>query len=447
MRKYYFLILIVLLLIPAYFLFAEAHPKTAGRFPFMVFLLSVDIYLWYSLRKRMALLAVPVKVTIGMLYWLPLAAFVFLTSISSIKNVNLAHPPLIAYIMGAAVVAYFAKLITVIFFLSADLYRIIIFIFRHARAKRTGKPVRQPGTSAMSRGKFLKTVGLATGGLFFSGMVIGMVKWAHDFRVRKVNLNFPDLPWPFEGMRIVQISDLHLGSWASVDPIEEAAGIINDLDADLVLFTGDLVNYSTSEAIRFKEALESIQARHGVYAILGNHDYGDYVNWPSAEEKSENLTSLYSFFEEIGWKLLRNANDVIEIEGEKLALIGVENWSANPRFPKLGNLSKAMQGVADAPVKILLSHDPTHWEKEVSLKYPEIDLTLSGHTHGFQFGVELKHFRWSFAQYIYKYWAGLYQNENSEKPQYLYVNRGLGMIGYPGRVGILPEITLFTVNS
>jgi uncharacterized protein len=445
MRKYILIILAVLLLIPAYFLFYEMHPKTAERFPFMVFLLAVDIYLWFSLRSNLRTISTPLKVFIGTLYWMPLGIFLFLMTISAIKNVNLTHPPLISYIFGTMVIIYFAKLITVTFFLLADFYRVILFVIKHARAKKTGKPVHQG--SNMSRGKFLRTIGLATGGMFFSGMVIGMVKWAHDFRVRKVDLRFPALPWPFEGLKIVQISDLHLGSWASVDPIEEAAQIINDLDPDIVLFTGDLVNYSTREAYRFKDALELIRAKHGVYAILGNHDYGDYVNWPSEEEKVENMNELYRFFDEIGWKLMRNQHDLIEIEGESIALIGVENWSASARFPKLGDLKKAMQGTENSPVKILLSHDPTHWEKEVSIKFPQIDLTLSGHTHGFQFGVELKHFKWSFAQYVYKYWAGLYQSENKEKPQYLYVNRGLGMIGYPGRVGILPEITLFTLNS
>jgi uncharacterized protein len=446
MRKYFFIILIILLLIPAYFLFAEAHPKTAERFPFLVFLLAIDIYLWYSLKKKMAALNAPVQVTLGVLYWLPLSAFLFLTTISSINNVNLAHPVLISYILGIAVIVYFSKLITVVFFLLADFYRVIVFVFRHARAKKTGKPVSH-GAKAMSRGKFLRTFGLATGGLFFSGMMIGMIKWASDFRVRLVNINLPQLPMAFEGMRIVQISDLHLGSWASIDPIEEAAGIISDLEPDLVLFTGDIVNYSTNEAFRFREILKSIKAKHGVYAILGNHDYGDYVNWPSEEAKDVNLRNLYDFFSEIGWKLMRNENDVIEIDGEKLALIGVENWSANARFPKLGDLKKAIEGIEDVPVKILMSHDPTHWEKEVSVKYRDIDLTLSGHTHGFQFGVELKHFRWSFAQYVYKYWAGLYQADNGPKQQYLYVNRGLGMIGYPGRVGILPEITLINLES
>lgn len=446
MRKYFFIILIILLLIPAYFLVAEAHPKTAERFPSMVFLLAIDIYLWFSLKKKIGTLNNPARFITGMLYWSPLVAFIFLITISSIKNVSLVHPSLVSYILGVAVVIYVSKLITVIFFLLADFYRIFIFIVKHVWAKRTGKPVSHRA-NAMSRGKFLRTMGLATGGLFFSGLVIGMIKWASDFRVRLVNISLPHLPSSFEGFRIIQISDLHLGSWASVDPIEEAAGIINDLEPDLVLFTGDIVNYSTNEAYRFREILQSINAKYGVYAILGNHDYGEYVNWPSDEAKTKNMTLLYDFFKEIGWKLLRNENDVLEIDGEKLALIGVENWSANPRFPKLGNLPKAMEGTADIAVKILMSHDPTHWEKEVSIDYHDIDLTLSGHTHGFQFGVELKHFRWSFAQYVYKYWAGLYQVENEHKPQYLYVNRGLGMIGYPGRVGILPEITLINLES
>ncbi|MBW6460261.1 MAG: metallophosphoesterase [Bacteroidales bacterium] len=446
MRKYIIFIVILILLVPGYFLFEASHPKTAGRFPFMVFLLAVDIYLWVSVRKKIKSWGMIARIVTGFLYWFPLASFVLLTAISAYRNVHLVYPPLVSYVLGIAVVAYFAKLITVAFFLLADIYRIVRFIFRHARAKKTGIPVRQPGQN-MSRGKFIRTMGLATGGVLFSGMLIGMVKWAHDIRVRRVNLRLPRLPWAFEGLRIVQISDLHLGSWATTGPIEEAATIINDLDPDIVLFTGDLVNYSTDEAYRFKDILKSIRGRHGVYAVLGNHDYGDYVNWPSNREKDENMLRLIDYYEKIGWKLLRNQNEILESEGERLALIGVENWSSNARFPKLGNISEALQGTGDIPVKILMSHDPSHWEKEISIDYPEIDITLSGHTHGFQFGVELKRIRWSLAQYMYKYWAGLYQNEGAATLQYLYVNRGLGMIGYPGRVGILPEITLITLES
>jgi hypothetical protein len=446
MRKYILPIIIILLLIPGYFLFAAAHPKTAERFPFMIILLAVDIYLWVSIRKKIYSLPAFLKVITIIIYWMPLAAFIVITTASSLKNLFLLNAPLIAFILGVTLVIYFSKLLTVIFFLIADIYRISIFAFRHAKVRRTGKPVHH-GENVISRGKFLRTMGVATGGLFFSGMLIGMVKWAHDFRVRYVNLRFPKLPWSFEGIRIVQISDLHLGSWASTDPIEEVADIINDLDPDVVLFTGDLVNYSTSEAYRFRSALQRIQSRYGIFAVLGNHDYGDYVSWPTEEDRVKNMQQMYDFFDELGWRLLRNENAYLESEGEKLALIGVENWSASPRFPKLGNLAQALRGSGDAPVKILLSHDPTHFEHEVSKYFPDIDLTLSGHTHGFQFGVELKRFKWSFAQYVYKYWAGLYEVKKGDRSQYLYVNRGLGMIGYPGRVGILPEITLIQLES
>lgn len=436
---------LILLLIPAYLLFAKTNPKTAERFPFLVFLLAVDFYFWYSIKDQFKKLNGALRTTLSVLYWLPLAAFVILLALTSVYNYNLTHPAFISYIFGFIMVIYLAKLITVLFFLFADIYRISLFTVRHARAKKTGRPIDHGAN--ISRGKFIRTMGLATGGLFFSGMLIGMVRWAHDFRVRRVDLSLPHLPASFNGLRIIQISDLHLGSWASSEPIAEAATIINDLDPDIVLFTGDLVNYSTNEAYRFRHELSRIRARHGVFAILGNHDYGDYVTWPDENGKAKNMEALYRFFDEIGWRLLRNENEILERNGERIALIGVENWSASKRFPKLGDLSKALSGAGNIPVKILMSHDPTHWEKEVSHKFNDIDLTLSGHTHGFQFGVELKNFRWSFAQYVSKYWAGLYESTHKGKKQYLYVNRGLGMIGYPGRVGILPEITLITLNS
>ncbi len=446
MRKFIGPALILILLVPAYFIFEASHPRTAERFPIMVLLLLVDIYLWFSIRKKVYSLPAVLKIPVSVLYWLPLAAFVILTAASSFKSVHLFNKPLISYVIGVVLVIYFSKLLTVIFFLLADLYKIILYVFRHNKVRRTGKPVEHAGNK-MSRGRFLRTMGLATGGLFFSGMLIGMVKWAHDFRVHFVTLRLPKLPAGFDGFKIVQISDLHLGSWASTEPIEEVVEIVNDLDADLVVFTGDLVNYTTSEAFRFREALSGIRPKGGIYAILGNHDYGDYVNWPSEEDKKANIQQMYDYFGEVGWRLLRNEHEVLEKEGGKLALIGVENWSASHRFPKLGHLPAAMKGTEDIPVKILLSHDPTHFEHEVSRRFPEIDLTLSGHTHGFQFGVELRKFKWSLAQYVYKYWAGLYQTASWDKPQYLYVNRGLGMIGYPGRVGILPEITLITLRS
>jgi hypothetical protein len=299
----------------------------------------------------------------------------------------------------------------------------------------------------MTRSKFLQNVGLAAGGVFLGGFLIGMIKWANDFRIRNVNLSFPNLPKKFHGLRIVQISDLHLGSWASTEPIKEVTDMIDELSPDLVLFTGDLVNFSTKEAFRFQRILERIKARYGVFAVLGNHDYGDYLTWPDESAKQDNMNELYRFYEKIGWKLLNNDHHILKRGEDKLAIIGVENWSSHIRYRSQGDLGKALEGINGQPFKVLLSHDPTHWESEVSYNRPDIDLTLSGHTHGFQFGVEFKNFKWSLAQYLYKYWAGLYSVTTGGKEHYLYVNRGLGMVGYPGRVGILPEITLITLEG
>ena len=220
-----------------------------------------------------------------------------------------------------------------------------------------------------------------------------------------------------------------------------------DPDRDHLWFTGDLVNFTTKEAYRYKDILRQLRARYGVYAVLGNHDYGDYVRWDSDKEKADNLRELEDFYEEIGWQLLNNSHEIIGVNGSKLAVVGVENWSAYDRFPQHGDIEKALTGSDEAVFKLLLSHDPTHWDRIVSQKHPDINITLSGHTHGFQFGVELKNFKWSPAQYMYKRWAGLYVNPSSDDKQYLYVNRGLGMIGYPGRIGILPEITVLELGS
>ena len=253
----------------------------------------------------------------------------------------------------------------------------------------------------------------------------------------------PQLPVVFDGLRIVHISDLHLGSWTSKAKLAEVVDIINEQEADLVFFTGDLVDYVSAEAFGYKSILSKVESRFGVFATLGNHDYGDYTTWDSPEAKQANMDELYNFFREIDWKLLNNENHIIENGGEKLAIIGIENWSSYDRFPKYGDLDKALKGTSDIPVKLLLSHDPTFWDQKVQNYYPLIDITFSGHTHGFQFGIDTPGLKWSPAQYMYKQWAGLYSVAGeSGRRQYLYVNRGTGTIGYPGRIGILPEITV-----
>ncbi|MBN1650898.1 MAG: metallophosphoesterase, partial [Bacteroidales bacterium] len=251
-------------------------------------------------------------------------------------------------------------------------------------------------------------------------------------------LKIKNLPFDLNGFRIVQISDFHLGTWVSKEPLIRAVEEINALKPDLIFFTGDLVNNITEEAFPFFDELAEMKAKNGIYTVLGNHDYGKYHHWESKEEEEANFDELITFYDNLNWKLLRNAHEVIHLNDADLVIAGVENWSINPRFPQLGDLDKAMHGVPDSCVKILLSHDPTHWEAEVLKHNQHIDLTLSGHTHGFQVGIETSFFRWSPAQYLYKHWAGLY----AENDRYLYVNRGIGAIGFPGRIGIRPEITL-----
>jgi predicted MPP superfamily phosphohydrolase len=289
----------------------------------------------------------------------------------------------------------------------------------------------------------LTQVGAVIGGVQFISLLYGMVKGPFDFRVRKVVMNFPNLPEGFDGIKILQISDIHSGSFNGTKHLENALSLINEQGADLILFTGDLVNDRSAEADEFGYVFEKIKSPMGVYSILGNHDYGDYTNWNSLEEKKQNLQRLKNLQGEFGWKMLNNAHTYLERNNSRIGLVGVENWSSHLRFKKYGNMKDATVNFNPESFNILLSHDPSHWNAEVTSQYNYMDLTLSGHTHGMQFGVEIPGFRWSPVQYIYKEWADLYKN----KQQHLYVNRGLGFIGYPGRVGILPEITLFELRK
>ncbi|MBI2968437.1 MAG: metallophosphoesterase, partial [Bacteroidetes bacterium] len=241
--------------------------------------------------------------------------------------------------------------------------------------------------------------------------------------------------------KIVHISDIHVGSFISEKPLANAVKLIGDQKPDIIFFTGDLINNITAETNGFFHVLKNIQAPLGVLSVLGNHDYGFYnVNY-SEKERLKNFEMLKKFQKELGWKLLLNEHHRIRKGNDEIAVIGVENWSSFLHFPRFGNLERALEGTDNVPVKILLTHDPTHWSGEVIGKDHNINLTLSGHTHGMQMGIEVPGFRWSPVQYIYEHWAGLYSNRN----RFLYVNRGLGFIGYMGRLGILPEITVFNI--
>jgi predicted MPP superfamily phosphohydrolase len=256
--------------------------------------------------------------------------------------------------------------------------------------------------------------------------------------VKNISLAFDNLPANFKGLTIVHISDIHSGSLENHSAVAAGVDMINKQKPDMVLFTGDLVNNKADEMDLLQSIFAKIQAPLGVYSTLGNHDYGDYVAWPSTEAKVANLDSLKKVHANMGWRLLMNEHVVLEKGNDKIALLGIENWGAKGRFPKYGRMQDAYPGTENIPFKILMSHDPSHWDAQVRTDYPDISLMLSGHTHGMQFGLENPFFKWSPVQWMYRQWAGLYEEGN----QKLYVNRGFGFIGYPGRVGIMPEITV-----
>jgi hypothetical protein len=294
------------------------------------------------------------------------------------------------------------------------------------------------GSRFIGRFEFISQMSLFIGGALTTGLVYGM-KNRYRYKLTRVKLSLKNLPDEFKGLRIIQISDIHSGSFDDPAAVSEGVEAIMSENPDLILFTGDLVNDRADEVVPYLQVFNQLKAPLGVYSVLGNHDYGDYVRWSSEEEKKRNLERLKQHHADLGWRLLVNEHVLLERNRQQIALIGIENWGARG-FTKYGDMKKAVAGLenSDVPVKILLSHDPSHWEAEVRKDYRDIALTLSGHTHGMQFGIDIPGFKWSPVQYIYKQWAGLYHEED----QYLYVNRGYGFIGYQGRLGVLPEITL-----
>ena len=285
-------------------------------------------------------------------------------------------------------------------------------------------------------------MGIAAGTTVFSSLLYGFTN-KYNYNVKNIKLSFKNLPEAFKGFKIVHISDVHSGSFLDKKAVAHGIEMIQQQNADMILFTGDLVNDKATEMDNFKDIFSLLKAPHGVFSTLGNHDYGDYVQWPvDGVSKTQNLENLKEVHRSMGWRLLMNEHVAIEKDGASFALIGIENWSNKARFPKHGRMDLAHAGTEKYPFKILMSHDPSHWEAEVQPQYPDVDLMLSGHTHGMQFGVDIPGFKWSPVQYVYKQWAGLYEREQ----QKLYVNRGFGFIGYPGRVGVLAEISVIELG-
>ncbi len=443
MKNIFKILITLTLIVLGYFIVLQLYPKNAGRYPFLIVLLAGDYYFWASFKNWIFSKKAFLKYVLGLSYWLPFLLLISSTLAGFYIPSQEWDQSLRTYLFGFIFITYAAKIIPIIFLLLADIFR-GFQLFNRKVTKLAVKAENSNQGSKITRSQFLQKAGLISGGLMFSGLFLGMLKWAFDFKIHSHRVELPHLPSSFNNLRIIQISDIHLGSWGYKSALVEAVNRINELKPDLIFFTGDLVNYRTDEAFPFEDILAKLKAKQGIFATLGNHDYGDYMRWPSAKAKKQNMSDLYNFYERVGWRLLNNENQVFEGSDGKLAVIGVENWGDFGRFPKHGDLDRALAGAEDADVKLLLSHDPSHWDKIVIQQNPDIDLTFSGHTHGFQFGIEIKNIKWSPAQYIYKHWAGMYLNPNDDgRLQRLYVNRGLGTIGYPGRVGILPEITLF----
>lgn len=318
-----------------------------------------------------------------------------------------------------------------------DLYRLVEGLWSTLSQKRTSQQSFLP-----SRRQFIATIGLAAAALPFGAILYGAWRGKYNYQVREYELSFKDLPDAFNDYKITQLSDIHVGSFDDKEEVRYAVNLANEQQSDIIFFTGDLVNNESREMYGWEDIFGSLKAPDGVYSVLGNHDYGDYVQWPSEQAKKDNLQELARIQKGMGWELLMDAHKIIQRGTDQLAVVGVQNWGGG-RFPKYGNLAKATDGLTPAQFKVLLSHDPTHWDLQVKESPMDYNLTLSGHTHGMQFGIEIPGFiKLSPAWFAYKKWAGIYK----ENDRFLNVNRGFGFLGYKGRAGIWPEITVITLK-
>jgi predicted MPP superfamily phosphohydrolase len=341
------------------------------------------------------------------------------------------------FTMGLLLIVYVPKLILTFILMGEDIFRV------GAGAVNYFVDYDNSTDFLKSRRKFVSQIGLGIAAVPFLSLIYGITVGKYNYKVIKQRIFFPDLPEAFDGFTITQISDLHSGSFDNPDKIKYAIDLVNEQNSDLMLFTGDIVNTDAKEMHPWIEAFNGIKKHeYGKYSVLGNHDYGEYVTWPSEAAKENNFKAIKDLYGQIGFKLMLNEHTFIEKGTEKIALVGVENWGNN--FKKAGDINKASEGLSQKDFKILMSHDPSHWEHEVKDHDKNFHLTLSGHTHGMQFGIEIPgYFKWSLAQYVYKQWAGLYENMG----RYVYVNRGFGFHAYPGRVGIMPEITVIELKK
>jgi predicted MPP superfamily phosphohydrolase len=397
-------------------------------FILVVILLFIDFYAFQSLKtisKNKFILIFYWFISIGVL----VNFIIKITSFNGSKGLTQG----IMLAIGLLILSVIPKITAILVLFSEDFFRVIKAAF-----STTSSSVE---THFPARREFIAKVALGLAAIPFASIIYGMTKGKYNFQVIKHTLFFDDLPNAFDGFNITHISDIHSGSFDDENKINYAINLINEQKSDVILFTGDIVNNTFDEMNSWISYFKKLEAPFGKFSVLGNHDYGEYIHWKTLEEKEQNFQEIKNIHPKIGFNLLLNDSVYLEKENEKLAIIGVENWGT--RFKKAGDLSKASEKIKKEDFKILLSHDPSHWDAEVKNHENNYQLTLSGHTHGMQFGIEIPGFKWSPIQYVYKHWAGIYKEFN----RYINVNRGFGFLAFPGRVGIWPEITVITLKK
>lgn len=422
------------------------HNPVVPLLIFIAILVLVDIYVFQGIRTiTRGMVSQRWRTIIHWTYWLISGGiFAWMGVLALTFTPNTGPTQAFMRLIGIAMLFLIPKLVFLLFLLGEDVFRLLRMAFAgiHNMVSSDGVPRLE---YSVERRKFISQVAAATAAIPFMGILHGLTAGKFNFTVRRETVYFPDLPDAFDGLTITQISDLHSGSFDTEShgpELERAVKMINDQKSDVVLFTGDLVNNRAEEMIPWKSVFSKIHAPMGKFSVLGNHDYGDYVEWDSDASKAANMERLYAVHADIGFDLLRNENRLLEKNGQQLWLLGVENWGTGG-FKKAGDLKKTLAGVPAGAFKILMSHDPSHWENEVRHYDTHVHLTLSGHTHGSQFGVEIPGIKWSPIKYRYPFWAGLYDSNS----RYLYVNRGLGFLALPARVGIWPEITVLQLKK
>jgi uncharacterized protein len=408
------------------------------RFSIILFILTIiDFYVFNGIKTLTR--TATYRTQLHWLYWIINTGsllFVFYNFLTARESgINQA---MVRYSMGLMILIGLPKIVFSLFLLSDDVIRLLQFIvqwvanFFHTDSKELFMPGRR---------KLLIQAGVLVAAVPFAAIIHGIVSGRYNFKIREITLRFKDLPKAFDGFTITQLSDIHIGSFDNSEAVEKGIAMANSVKSDVIVFTGDLVNNVASEVEPHIDVLSKLTAPMGIYSTFGNHDYGDYVKWESKEAKAQNLETLKKHHATIGMKLLCNEHVTFERNGEKIHIVGIENWGLPP-FPQYGNLDKALGNLPKDAFKVLLSHDPSHWDAEAKNHASHIHLALAGHTHGMQFGIDIAGFKWSPVKFKYPKWADVYE----EFGKYLYVNRGFGYLAFPGRVGIWPEITKITLQ-